>query len=233
MSTSAARFEPPIPEYYPTSDGRPMAETDAHRELMIDTIGLLQDYYAAEPMVYVSGNLLIYYERGDRLRHVSPDTFVVKGVPKHKRDCYLTWEEGRNPDVAFEFTSKTTHREDTDFKFGLYEQRLKVREYFLFDPFGDYLAPQLCGYRLRGGKYTPMKAVKGRLPSQVLGLHIERVGEALRFWNPATGDYLPTQAEKLALAEAESQTRAAKLALAEAENERLRRELDALRRRLP
>ena len=73
---------------YPTSDGRPMAETDTHRELMIDTIGTLDDFYAADPLVYVSGNLLVYHERGDRLRHVSPDTFVVKGVPKRKRDYY-------------------------------------------------------------------------------------------------------------------------------------------------
>ncbi len=218
MSASAARFEPPILDY-PTSDGRPMAETDTHRELMIDTIGMLQDYYASEPMVYVSGNLLVFYERGDRLRHVSPDTFVVKGVPKHNRDYYLIWEEGHNPDVVFEFTSKTTHREDSDFKFELYEKRLKVREYFLFDPFGDYLNPQFRGYRLRADKYAPIRAVKGRLPSQVLGLHVEQVGAALRFYHPASGQYLPTRAEKLAQAEAE--------------NARLRRELEGLRRSLP
>jgi Uma2 family endonuclease len=217
MSTSAARFEPPAIDFYPTSDGRPMAETDTHRALMVDTIGILDDYYAAEPMVYVSGNLLVFYERGDRLRHVSPDTFVVRGVPKRKRDNYLVWVEGRSPDVVFEFTSKTTRDEDQDFKFLLYEKRLKVPEYFLFDPLGDYLNPPLQGYRLRAGKYAPIRRVKGRLPSQVLGLHIEQVGASLRFYNPTTGQLLPTLAEKLAMAEAE--------------NARLRRELETFQRR--
>ena len=50
---------------YPTSDGKPMAETDHHRELMFDLIHTLQDYYAPEPRVYVSGNLLLFYEEGD------------------------------------------------------------------------------------------------------------------------------------------------------------------------
>ncbi len=36
---------------YPTSDGRPMAETDLHRDLMIDTIKTLDNHYAANPNV--------------------------------------------------------------------------------------------------------------------------------------------------------------------------------------
>ncbi len=35
---------------YPTSDGRPMAETDLHRQVMIDLIETLRDRYAAEPI---------------------------------------------------------------------------------------------------------------------------------------------------------------------------------------
>ena len=42
---------------YPTSDGKPMAETDWHRDLMNTLIQTLAVHYcAAEPMVYVSGN---------------------------------------------------------------------------------------------------------------------------------------------------------------------------------
>jgi hypothetical protein len=52
-----------------------------------------------------------------------------------------------------------------------------------------------------------------------LRLHVEQAGAALRFYNPATQQYLATRKEKLAESEAE--------------NARLRRELDALRRRLP
>ena len=67
---------------YPTTDHKPMAETDLHRDLMIDLILTLKAFYAAEPLVYVSGNLLLCYEENNRRRHVSPDVFVVRGVPR-------------------------------------------------------------------------------------------------------------------------------------------------------
>src|SRR5437016_3687010 len=90
---------------YPTSDGRPMAETDIHRQDMMDLIETLQDHFAADPRVYVTGNLLLFYERGNRRRHVAPDVFVVRGVPKLPlRKYYLLWEEGKGPDVVLEIT---------------------------------------------------------------------------------------------------------------------------------
>ncbi len=36
---------------YPTSDGRPFAETDWHREVMTDLIEVLQTYYSADARV--------------------------------------------------------------------------------------------------------------------------------------------------------------------------------------
>jgi hypothetical protein len=68
--------------YYPESDGRPMAETDLHMEVMFDLIHGLRRYYADDPDVYVSGNLLVYDVPGNPKSSFSPDTFVVKGVPK-------------------------------------------------------------------------------------------------------------------------------------------------------
>ena len=74
---------------YPTSDGKPMAETDTHRRLMTVLIEILMAFYQANPRVYVSGNLLIFYERGNKRRHISPDVFVVKGIPKGNRLNYI------------------------------------------------------------------------------------------------------------------------------------------------
>src|SRR5665213_544717 len=124
---------------YPTSDGKPMAETDIHRRLMTELIASLQVFYSGDPLVYVSGNLLLCYEEGNRRKHVSPDVFVVRGVPKHERENYLLWEEGQSPRFVIELTSSSTRREDTNKKFELYRDVVKVREYFLFDPMGDYL----------------------------------------------------------------------------------------------
>jgi Uma2 family endonuclease len=205
------------PNDYPTSDGRPMAETDRHRDLMWDLIKTLQARYADDPMVYVSGNLLLFYVPGDRLRHLSPDVFVVKGVPKRERLNYLTWEESKGPDVVIELTSSSTRDEDVEDKYRLYQDNLRVPEYFLFDPFGDYLDPPLRGYRLHRRKYAPIRPVKGRLPSKGLGLHLERSGADLRLYDPATKKWLPTPQEELAAVRAEA--------------EKLRREVGELRRK--
>jgi Uma2 family endonuclease len=192
-----------------------MAETDDHRDLMLDLIETQKSHFADEPRVYVSGNLLIYYVPGDPRRHVSPDVFVVFGVPKQNREYYLVWEEGKGPDVVFELTSKSTRREDQVTKFELYRDILKVKEYFLFDPHGDYLDPPMQGYRLRGGRYARIRLVNNRLPSQVLGLHLERDGNQLRLYNPQSGQRLLTPQEQI-----EQLSR---------EVERLRRDADGLR----
>jgi Uma2 family endonuclease len=200
---------------YPTSDGRPMAETDLHRDLMVALIETLRWWFRDRPKVYVSGNLLVCYEKGNKRVHVSPDVFVVPGVGNHKRENYLLWEEGRGLDMVIEPTSKTTMMEDIEEKYNLYLEKLGVKEYFLFDPKEEYLKPSFQGYSRVRGKFKPMAFVDGRLPSKVLGLHLERDGEQLRLWNPADGKHLPTPSERAADAESE--------------NERLRRELELLR----
>ncbi len=224
---------------YPTRDGKPMAETDWHRILMVALIETLQRYYAHHPLVYVSGNLLVFYQPGNRRRHLSPDVFVVRGVSKAIRPNYLIWEEGKPPEVVIELTSSSTRREDLGRKFVLYRDTLRVKEYFLFDPRGDYLDPQIQGYRLRKGEYVPIRPARGRLPSRVLGLHLEPRGEDLRLWDPVAGALLATPKEELHQAErdreqAERDREQAEQAQLKAEEvaEALRRENEDLRRRL-
>jgi Uma2 family endonuclease len=197
---------------YPTTDGRPLAETDWHRQITVDLIEILQARFAADPEVSVSGNLLLFYEPGNRRKHVSPDVFVVRGVPKGPRPNYLTWQEGKGPDLVIEITSRSTQVEDQKAKLALYRDVLHVPEYFLFDPFEDYLVPPFQGWRLSDGDYAPIPPVEGRLPSLVLGLHLERSGAELRLYDPATGQRLLTAREEV---------------------EQLRREVEALRRQHP
>jgi Uma2 family endonuclease len=246
---------------YPTSDGRPVAETDLHRQLMFALIAALKAYYAKNPQVYVSGNLLVFYVPGNRRRHVSPDVFVVFGVPNHLRLNYLVWQEGKGPEVVIELTSSSTRTEDIEEKFVLYRDTLKVREYLLFDPQVDFLHPPLQGYRLVDGEYVRIELVAGRLPSEVLGLHLEQVGSEVRLYDPETKTLLPTPEEETAARrQAETERDRAKAigqqaeaerdradfirrqaeterdqanyarGQAEAEIERLRQELEALRR---
>jgi hypothetical protein len=124
---------------------------------------------------------------------------------------------------VIEVTSSSTRSEDTKKKFLLYQDVLKVQEYFLFDPFAEYLNPPFQGYRLRQGKYVPIQPVGGRLPSSVLGLQLERAGLDLRLFDPKADKWLPTPEERIAQTEARA-------AQTEAENQRLQRELETLRR---
>ncbi|MGL4553502.1 MAG: Uma2 family endonuclease [Gemmataceae bacterium] len=173
---------------YPTSARFPMPETDWHRTLMCNLIDTLIRFFTGR-RVYTSGNLLIFYEEGNRRRHISPDVFVARGVEQFPRPNYLIWEEGKAPEFVIELTSSTTRVNDLTSKMELYRDVLRVKEYFLFDPFGDFLEPRLQGYRLRGGQYAPIRPVEGRFPSRVIGLHLEQDGNDLRLWNPDTGEW--------------------------------------------
>ena len=171
--------------YYPESDGQPVAETDVHRTLMFELIGMLQAVFRDDPHVYISGSLFVYYQEGNPRQVVAPDVFVVPGIPNEQRRIYKLWEEGVVPAVVFELTSRSTRREDLRSKYDLYE-RLGVREYFLFDPLDEYLRPPLQGYRLHQGRYRPLAVdADGSLWSAALGLALHARGEQLRLYDPA------------------------------------------------
>ncbi len=199
---------------YPESDGEPMAETDIHRDLMTDALlHPLKERFRHESDVYVSGNLFLYYEKGNRSAVVAPDVFVVFGVPNRRRRIYKLWEEGQSPDVVFELTSQSTYREDLSDKRLVYE-RLGVREYFLFDPLRDYLRPPLQGFRLAEFYYLsvmpePWDEGEWQLHSQVLGLTLRTDGPTLRLYDPEQDRYLFSRAEEAEarrLAEARAET---------------------------
>jgi len=82
--------------FYPDSDGKPMAESDLHRDWMFTNIGRLKRHYSGQ-RVYVSGNLLIHYAEGNPKRSVAPDTFVVKDCDPRRRRIFKIWEEGESP----------------------------------------------------------------------------------------------------------------------------------------
>ena len=183
-----------ISTLYPESDGKPMAETDIHRQLLSDLVFTLENFFRAQPDVYVSGNLLIYYVEGNPKKRIAPDIFVARGVKKRQRRIYKLWEEGVAPQVMIQLTSRQTWREDLQEKWRLYEQ-LGVEEYFIFDPEYDYLDDPLVGYRLKDGKYKVIGAHDGRLRSKVLGLELVDTGETLRLFDSKSKQFLPNWQE--------------------------------------
>jgi Uma2 family endonuclease len=222
------------PIRYPERDGRPLAETQAHLDQIVYLLVALQQFFAAAPNVFVAADLLLYYVEGDKRKRVAPDVFIARGVrdAKAQRRTYLMWEEGVPPEVVFEITSAGSRTEDTVTKRALYEQ-LGVREYFLFDPLGEYLSPALQGHRLTDGSYVPLVPQQdGSLRSEVLGLELRLRDGRLRLFEPASGEWLRSPDEQEAERQAEAlarQAAEARAAAAEAELQRLKAQLETLR----
>jgi Uma2 family endonuclease len=201
---------------YPGSDGKPMAETDLHRDWMVINIQRLQRFFAGR-RVYVSGNLLIYYEEGDPRKSVAPDTFVVKNCKPGRRRIFKVWTERRRPNFVLETTSKKTRREDRGPKKETYA-KLQVPEYFLYDPLGDWLKPPLQGFRLKGGEYEPIPPdAAGAIASRELGVRFVLEDGDLAMYDVASGERLLSDAEW-----AEQENRRAEQERLQADQERQR-----------
>ena len=226
MSTDQSAIE----VEYPESDGRPMGETDLHRNWMIRIIDMLQQRYRGQP-VYVTGDLLLYYKEGDPTRYLVPDVFVVFDSDPGPRRTYKIWEEnGKSPHVVIEVTSRWTQSEDLKHKPQKFAQ-IGVEEYFLYDPTADYLVPPLRGFRMTDGEYVPIELdMKGGLVSEQLNVRLCIEASQLVMYDLATGERLQTEAEaehtarerEQALRERERALREA----AEAEVQRLQQLLD-------
>ena len=208
--TVAVEYIPVTPIEYPDEDGKPMAEGDIQCSYLIYARSALRLYFQNRPDVYVAGNLFIYYEQGNPESVVAPDTFVVFGVENGDRRSYKTWEENdKTPDFVLEITSKTTRSKDQGAKKGIYSF-LGVREYYQYDPTGDYLTPQLQGLRLVDGNYFPVATMTlpdgtVSLPSEVLGLELRIKSGEMRFYESATGKTLLSYEEQAAAQQAAEQ----------------------------
>ncbi len=195
---------------YPSSDGEPMAETDLHRDLLLEATARLIQHFALDPNVYVSGNLLVYYQEGKPQVCLSPDCFVAFGIEKGRRNTFKTWVEGVYPAVVFEFTSRSTSDNDIGKKFAIYQDVWKVSEYFLYDPYEEYLNPPLQGFRRDDrGKLRPIPPdADGGVFSSRLNLTIFRDGLTLAYRDEATGKLLTDANGNLARVEAEARAKA-------------------------
>jgi Uma2 family endonuclease len=200
---------------YPESDGEHVGETDDHRELMFALIFALKNLLRTT-VAYVAGNLFLYFEEGNPSAVVAPDVFVVFDIPQRNRRTYKTWENsGKGPDLVIELTSSKTRYEDLGNKRVIYAE-LGVQEYYIFDPLGEYLDPQLRGYQLIDSELLPLPGP--RIFSSLLNVELQVAGNTLRLADLAAGALLPTPGED----------HMARLA-AEAEVERLRAEIERLR----
>ena len=199
---AASRRHSPSPAedvFYPSSDGRPMAENMWQGEAIMAAAGDLK--VALPDDALVAADILLYPERGNRKKNRAPDVLVGLGLGSHKRDSYFVWREGKPPDWVLEVTSPSTKKKDRGEKLRDY-LAMGVPEYWLFDPKGGQFprgTPRLQGLALADGEYRPIPARVERglavIRSDVLGLDVRGDGELLRFRDPATGEDIRHQAE--------------------------------------
>lgn len=209
---------------YPSSDGEPLAETQQHASAILNTFGLLRLYLQNQQAV-VFADQFLYYIEGNPKARVAPDVMVVFDITKKLYDNYKIWEGKQNPAIILEVTSAGTKDTDFNFKKTLYEQ-LDVTEYWLFDPYGEWISEQLRGYRLNAaGIYEPITDDC----SQVLQLRLEADEHLISFYRLDNGEKLRTLEElDLAIQAAEQKAEQANQR-AEQESQRANRLAEKLR----
>ena len=147
---------------------------------------------------YVGGNMFLYFSlaqvRNQDFR--GPDVFVVLGVPYRERKSWVVWEEGKGPDIVIELLSDKTAARDKGEKKRIYQDQVRVAEYYWFDPFDP---DDWAGFALREGRYEPIVPdEQGRLVSKRLGLALVRwyglyedAETTWLRWATLDGDYYP------------------------------------------
>lgn len=203
-------IESPI-EYdnYPDEDFLPMPEGDKQRRNLSYTTEALRLWFEKQKNVYVSGNLFIRYLNQNVEKRIAPDTFVVFGMSREDRVSYKIYDEGgKAPDFVLEVTSKGTVNKDQEQNPLIYRD-LGVKEYFQYDPTGDYLKPiPLQGVRLEQGEYVEIpygmrSDPNSILPNHILSLHSEVLGldlclypdKGFRFYDPISRQILRSYSE--------------------------------------
>jgi Uma2 family endonuclease len=182
-------------------DGVPM-ETQRHKyqmDLLIDT---LSPWLDQREDGYVGGNMFIYFSTAQVKNRdfKGPDVFVVLGVPKRERKCWVVWEEEKAPDVVIELLSDSTAHQDKGEKKRIYQDKLRVPEYFWYDPFNP---DDWAGFFLNDGRYESLPSGdRGEMVSERLGLALVRwageyrgVNTVWLRWTTLEGELLPTPQE--------------------------------------
>lgn len=181
---------PPVDLY---SDEPPL-ESDLHRKQMELLIHSLECWWQDRQNFYVSGNLTVYYSLNQRKSEDfrGPDFFVVLGTERKERRSWAVWQEdGKLPNVIIEILSSSTAATDRGLKKQIYQDVLRVLNYFWFDP----LTFELKGFNLVSGQYQEVQPTEqGWLWSQQLELYLGIYEGRLRFLTPE-GQVVLTEAE--------------------------------------
>ena len=222
----------PNQDQLPCDDGVPM-ETQRHKLQMDILLDVLFPWLEEREDGYIGGNMFIYFSAAQLKNQdfKGPDFFAVLGVEKKERKSWVVWEEGKAPDVIIELLSESTAQSDKTEKKRIYQEQLRIPEYFWYDPFNS---DDFAGFALENGTYQPLKwDNQQRLSSSRLGLKLVRwqgnykgIETTWLRWATPAGVLLPTERElsQQAQKQAQQAQKQAQQAQEEADNAKQRAE---------
>jgi len=179
MAISTVLPKKPPKIRYPESDGKPMAENTKQFRWIVTVKEGLEAVFAADPNVFIAGDLLWYPVEGHPEIRVAPDALVVFGRPKGDRGSYLQWDEADvAPQVVFEILSPGNTIAEMTRKIRFYE-RYGVEEYYLYDPDKG----ELSGWQRRGELLEEIEKMTGWV-SPRLGIRFEIEDLELALYRP-------------------------------------------------
>lgn len=229
---------PPHERDLPSDDGMPV---DSQRHWMQRTIlwQTLEEYWRERERGYVAANMGVYFNIDhDRRTYdlIDPDFFVAVNADKRMRDCWVEWDEPYPIDVVIELMSPSTYQRDKVDRFRVYQDILRVPEYFWYDPFTE----EFAGFRLQNGLYEAIAPdAAGDRFSEPLGLFLG-VRETLYLRDRASylrligpdGVVLPTADERIEVARQRTEAARARTQAARAQVGAAERATAAARRRI-
>jgi Uma2 family endonuclease len=164
---------------YPERDGKPMSDNTEQFRWIVVIQQNLEWLFAADPNVFVAGDLLWYPVEGQNKICNAPDVLVVMGRPKGKRGSYQQWkEENIPPQVVFEILSPSNTLAEMALKQRFYDQ-YGVEEYYLYDPSKN----DLLGYWRTDGQWQVIEVMQDWV-SPRLQIRFDQSGEELQIYRP-------------------------------------------------
>ena len=213
-----------------------LMETPRHYRQMGVLIESLELHWANQKNWFVGGNMFVYFSPNQVKNedYRGPDFFAVQGVEDRERKSYVVWQEGKAPDVVIELLSDTTREFDKKQKKQVYQDKLRVPEYYWFDPHSY----EWAGFELVRGEYKPIEPdEQGRLICKVFGLAlVQREARTREFggtwlrWETLDGQLLLTGEEMALIEKSERQSAQREAEAAQREAEAVKREAEAAQR---
>ena len=167
------------PVFYPSSDGKRMAENTVQFNWLVKIkLGLEQT--TQNQNIFVAGDLLWYPEEGNNKLRYAPDVMVAVGRPKGDRGSYLQWKEDNiSPQIVIEILSPGNRRGEMQKKLSFYE-KYGVEEYIIYNPMKN----KLTIYERKGEQLNELTNRVIKWKSKILGFSFNLLEDTLEIFHP-------------------------------------------------